>query len=198
VNSLHALQYEPRDILRILGISRYKLFYWIKTHQLFKPEKDADSMGSKKVFSFKNLLEIAFIDTLVKFGIDLASIKKMKDQVDKSNSVFEKDLGGTNRESFDTQDYFDRIVFALEMSPDEVGFYSILVYRSKNEYEIELIERGYDIEVDNSNELPQAYNIPIPISTRLRAGSEKTTFNEMIYIRFNIGKMAALIRTKAI
>lgn len=79
---LNGIQYTPQDVERILEIDRHKLFYWMKTHRLFSAAESSEARGSKNIFSFKNLVEIGLVKELLRFGLDLDSIKSIKDQIE--------------------------------------------------------------------------------------------------------------------
>ena len=84
VDSLSSRHFEAKDIQKLLGIDKNKLFYWIKTHRLLKPEiEEASGTGTRAKFSIKNLLELATIKELISLGFDLNSIKKVKAKMDK-------------------------------------------------------------------------------------------------------------------
>lgn len=93
-------QYEARDVQRILGINRNKLFYWTHSHRLLVPEvAEAAGTGRRARFSMKNLVELAFIQSVVDFGVDLRSIKTIKEVLDKGE-VFDEALKTLFQEEF--------------------------------------------------------------------------------------------------
>lgn len=51
-----------------------------------KPEiEEAKGIGTRSIFSLKNLLELVTIKEILKFGNDLNTIKQIKDKMDKSD-----------------------------------------------------------------------------------------------------------------
>lgn len=86
VTSLNSRQYQAKDIKHIFSdsdIDKNKLFYWIRTYQLLKPDiEEASGTGTRSKFSAKNILELAIIQRLISFGVDLTTIKDMKSYID--------------------------------------------------------------------------------------------------------------------
>jgi DNA-binding transcriptional MerR regulator len=81
-------QYEARHVKEILGISKNKLFFWVKTYGLIKPEVEQGvGTGSRNRFSKKNLLELMVIKELTSFGIDLQTIRGIKNLIDEAKVV---------------------------------------------------------------------------------------------------------------
>jgi DNA-binding transcriptional MerR regulator len=66
--------YTAKDITELLGISSDKLFHWKQTWRLVKPEIEVKGRAFKNKYSFKNLLDIAFIKELNKFGFEPSQI----------------------------------------------------------------------------------------------------------------------------
>jgi len=90
-DSLNNKRFEARHIQSLLGIDRNKLFYWMNTHQLVHPEFDKpDGTGTRAVFSFYNLLQLAIIKELKNCGIGLKPIKTIIDAL----SNYENESGG--------------------------------------------------------------------------------------------------------
>ncbi len=83
VNGLNLKHFKARDIKKILDVDKNKLFYWIRTYRLLKPEiAEASGIGTRSIFSLKNLLELATIKELLKFRLNLDLVKMIKDQMD--------------------------------------------------------------------------------------------------------------------
>jgi hypothetical protein len=116
MNRLSSNQFEARDVHRLLGINRNRLFYWTHTHRLLVPEvAEADGTGKRAKFSVRNLVELAFIKALVESGTDLRSAKNIKEMLDEK------------RDEFDGGNAFD---FALNTPfPDP---YKMWLYRAGN------------------------------------------------------------------
>ena len=91
--NVNSQQYEARHIEKILGISKNKLFFWMKTYELIKPDiEQGIGTGNRNRFSKKNILEFAIIKELVSWGIDLHTIKKIKNTIDRTKIIsWEKD-----------------------------------------------------------------------------------------------------------
>lgn len=92
-HNVNSQQYEARHIEKILGISKNKLFFWVKTYELIKPDiGQGIGTGNRNRFSRKNILEFAIIKELVSWGIDLHTIKKIKNTIDTTKVIsWEKD-----------------------------------------------------------------------------------------------------------
>jgi len=98
VENLSNKHFEARDVMELLGIDKNKLFYWINTHRLLKPEiAKASGTGTRVRFSVKNLLELAVIKEMLEFGFDLVAIKKIKRKLDNF-----KDEEGTKIDVFES------------------------------------------------------------------------------------------------
>jgi hypothetical protein len=86
--NVNSQQYEARHIEKILGISKNKLFFWMKTYELIKPDiEQGIGTGNRNRFSKKNILEFAIIKELVSWGIDLHTIKKIKNTIDRTKII---------------------------------------------------------------------------------------------------------------
>lgn len=84
--NLSSKQFEAKEIKRLLRIDKNKLFYWIKTHRLLKPDiEEASGTGTRTKFSLKNLLELAVIKRMIEDGFDLKKIEEIKYKLDKFN-----------------------------------------------------------------------------------------------------------------
>ena len=78
--------FAAKEVNALLGVDNNKLFHWINTHRLLKPDIDEGiGRGKKRVFSRNNLLEIAIVSEMTVFGIELNAVKKFKDFLDKWN-----------------------------------------------------------------------------------------------------------------
>jgi DNA-binding transcriptional MerR regulator len=84
--SLSSKQFEAKEVKQLLGIDKNRLFYWINTHRLVKPEiEEASGTGTRAKFSLKNLLELAVVERMIDAGFDLKKIKEIKGKLDKFN-----------------------------------------------------------------------------------------------------------------
>lgn len=76
-------QYEARHIEEILDISRNRIFFWVKTYRFVKPAwGEASGTGTRSKYSENNLLELSIVKEMVNFGLDLSTIKKIKNSLD--------------------------------------------------------------------------------------------------------------------
>jgi hypothetical protein len=109
-NSLSSKHFQAKDVVEILGkdIDKNKLFYWIRTYQLLKPEiEEASGTGTRTKFSLKNLLELSLIRELINFGFDLATVRVVKHGIDnyksdllKKKNIYDSILEDENKEEF--------------------------------------------------------------------------------------------------
>jgi hypothetical protein len=68
--------YGAKDIEKLLGINRNKLFFWVHTKRLIKPEiEEVRGTGKGNKFSFKNLLDLSIIKILDGYGFGLNAIQ---------------------------------------------------------------------------------------------------------------------------
>ena len=108
--------FQAKDIHKLLGIDKNKLFYWIKTHRLLKPEIElASGTGSRSKFSLKNLLELATVKELLSLGFDLSSIKKI--------------MRRTRTHKEDGKNIFKATIDYDEIEREDIKLY---IYRLKN------------------------------------------------------------------
>lgn len=84
VASLSSRRYKARDIRELLGVNKNKLHYWI-LNGLIEPVENPVGTGTRRVFSLKNLLELALVQWLSINGYGLSYIKEMKAALDKFN-----------------------------------------------------------------------------------------------------------------
>jgi DNA-binding transcriptional MerR regulator len=76
-------QFTAKDVYRILGVDKNRLFHWINTHRLLEPDFDeGGGRGNRRRFSRNNLLELAIIRELHHYGIDLRIVQQIKKILD--------------------------------------------------------------------------------------------------------------------
>jgi DNA-binding transcriptional MerR regulator len=76
-------QFTAKDIYRILGVDKNRLFHWINTHRLLEPDIDeGGGRGNKRRFSRNNLLELEIIRELLHYGIELRMVQHLKKTMD--------------------------------------------------------------------------------------------------------------------
>jgi DNA-binding transcriptional MerR regulator len=167
---MNTLQYDPKDVEKILGVNRHKLFYWMKTHRLLSPDiKGSGGMGSKRIFSFKNLLEITVIKELVDFGLDLSSIESMQKK---------------NREEYENM--VKLVVEKIESKSIIVEEFCFDLYRKGGQFVIgKVVEEGIEADMDDEGGYGSPYSIPSPRNILSEEEISKTT----ISIRVDIGRM---------
>lgn len=177
VDSLSSKHFEARDIKAILDIDKNKLFYWIKTHRLLKPEiEEASGTGSKAKFSLKNLLEIAMIKEMINFGFELKAIKEIKEKVDKLTS---SEDGAIN--------IFDDILSEEGLFKDEMRSEEALyIYKSKDT--VHLIQKTYTIDGDFDGD----GWVPIPVPDYIEYDEKNNQNRPPMYvaIKIDLGDLA--------
>jgi DNA-binding transcriptional MerR regulator len=91
VSSLSSEHFLAKDVKQLLGIDKNKLFYWIRTYRLLKPDiQEASGTGTRSKFSLKNLLELMIINQLLILGMELKYLKNIKGFID-DQVIFQKD-----------------------------------------------------------------------------------------------------------
>jgi len=65
------------QVIKTLEMGRDKLFYWVKTKRLIKPEIEGKGRGKRSKFSLFNIFELAVIRELVNLGFELNFIKEI-------------------------------------------------------------------------------------------------------------------------
>ena len=73
--------FESRHVFKYLGINKDQLHHWVKTKRLIKPAIEGIGRGRRNKFSFENLLCLALIKDLVRFGIELRTIEAIFAQI---------------------------------------------------------------------------------------------------------------------
>ena len=67
--------YRARDIKKILGVSKNRLFYLQKTHKLIKPSIKAEGTGHMDYYCVSDLMRLAQIELLSMMGFKIKNIK---------------------------------------------------------------------------------------------------------------------------
>lgn len=148
VESLSSRHFEAKDVRKLLGIDKNKLFYWMRTHRLLKPDiEEASGTGTRTKFSLKNLIELAIIKEIADFGLELAAVKKIKNRLDRQEYgyftedetiKFEKITGSPDRT--DKEGVVDIYRRALEKrDPDDLGV-GLSIRKYKNDYYVNIWE----------------------------------------------------------
>lgn len=163
-------QFTAKDIKKILGIDRNKLFYWIKTYRMLKPEiEEASGTGKTSKYSLKNLFELSIINELLKSGFDMKTTKEIKKSLDnhkieKNLNVFEKHIEAYNKK-------------------DDSWIFIVAIYPTKDGYEVNLC--GYEIGGD-----PYDGSI-VPVDSKYHAEEMKSKLKRSVYtkIEFRISDL---------
>jgi len=66
--------FESRHVQQYLGISKDKLFHWVHNKRLIEPAILGEGRGGRNQFSLENLLDLALINEMTTFGIELNMI----------------------------------------------------------------------------------------------------------------------------
>jgi DNA-binding transcriptional MerR regulator len=70
-------EYHHRDILKIFSdIKPRSLIHWAEIG-LIRPLSEPENRGGKRAYSYRNLIEIAFIRQLLKYNVSLKEVKRI-------------------------------------------------------------------------------------------------------------------------
>lgn len=73
----HDGSYSGTQAARVVGITYRQLDYWARTDLIRPSVTDASGSGSRRRYSYKNLLELRVIKTLLDAGIKLESVREV-------------------------------------------------------------------------------------------------------------------------
>jgi len=166
-DNLNNKQFTAKDIKNILGIDRNKLFYWIKTYRMVKPEiEEASGTGKTSKYSLKNLFELSIIKELLSSGFDIKTTTEIKNSLDDY-----KDSNGLN-------------IYELLRENIESKYFGITVafYPTKGGYLIEL--EKFEIEAD-------PFDGYTPQETEISQDEIESKSNKSVYtkIEFEISEL---------
>jgi len=92
--------YSGKRAADIVGISYRQLDYWARTDLVRPSVKDAHGVGSRRRYSYRNLLELKLIKTLLDNGIKLESIREgftyLRDQLGEDVSTVKLVIAGSS------------------------------------------------------------------------------------------------------
>ncbi len=71
--------YRVPDVCRIIGITYRQLDYWARTGLVTPSIREAGGSGTQRLYSFKDLLLLRVIKSLIDTGISLQSIRRAVD-----------------------------------------------------------------------------------------------------------------------
>jgi hypothetical protein len=174
-------QFEARDIQRILGINRNKLFYWTQSNRLLTPEvAEAAGTGRRARFSLKNLVELALIQALVDFGTDLRTIRTIKGILDLPSS------------QLDDSNVFD---FALN-TPFKDDFRLLLYKMNRTDFvlKVEAVFKDQDFEFDQDGGMHPS---PGLAKSFLNFTGEESTLPHYVSLQIELGRLARETIAKA-
>jgi DNA-binding transcriptional MerR regulator len=141
INDSNRRLYLAKDIKNLLGISSGQLFHWGQTWGLIKPEIKAQGRAYKDQYSFKNLLDLAFIKELINLGFEPSKIKQILDIF--SGPVVLKELGGNIWDYYkvgreDTEEYDDEQKKSYTYPGyDKAGCLMLITRTKEGEYRLE-------------------------------------------------------------
>lgn len=76
-NDSYNSTYSGTQAARVVGITYRQLDYWARTDLIRPSVADASGSGSRRRYSYKNLLELRVIKTLLDAGIKLESVREV-------------------------------------------------------------------------------------------------------------------------
>jgi DNA-binding transcriptional MerR regulator len=108
--------YSGKRAADIVGISHRQLDYWARTGLIRPSVADAHGSGSRRRYSYRNLLELKLVKTLLDNGIKLESIREgftyLRDQLGEDVSTAKLVIAGTSavlvRENYELIDVVNR------------------------------------------------------------------------------------------
>jgi hypothetical protein len=178
---LSSQQFEARDIKRILGINRNRLFYWTQSHRLLTPEvAEAAGTGRRARFSLKNLVELALVHALVDFGTDLRTIRIIKGLLDLPCS------------QLDNSNVFD---FALN-TPFKEDFKLLLYKMNETEFivKVDAVFKDQDFEFDKDGRIHLS---PGLVKSFLNFNGDESTLPRYVSLQIDLGRIAGETIAKA-
>ena len=105
--------FRNKDIVEITGLTMRQIVNWTDKG-LIVPVLEANGAGSKREYSFRNILEIAIIRELFEIGFGIWRVKKIMKEVRKSLSLepdFVDKLSEFSSLKIDTEEIFVRLNF---------------------------------------------------------------------------------------
>jgi len=181
--SLNSEQFTAKDIKKIIGIDKNKLFYWINTHQLVFPGiQRAEGTGTRSIFSFNNLLELSLVKECLKFGLDLKTTKKIVSRL--RNTVYE--IAGERIKLI-------KNIFEIEFYKD----LSILVKKTKDDVFLFLERKEEVMRMSPSSSGDPFIDVKIKRYFLGNDLEEQKIPEVYCSLRIELGKMAVNIREKA-
>jgi len=104
--SLNYKPFEAKDIFRILGFNKNRLWYLVHAYHLLEPEIEASSgTGKSNKFSRNNLLELMLIKELSRCGLGLNAIKSIKKSFEKESRLLVEEA---KKSKADIRNIYDR------------------------------------------------------------------------------------------
>lgn len=107
-----------RSAADIVGISYRQLDYWARTDLIRPSVADAHGSGGRRRYSYRNLLELKLLKTLLDNGIKLESIREafsyLRDQLGEDVSTAKLVIAGTSAVLVRKNDEFIDVVHRYE------------------------------------------------------------------------------------
>ena len=116
MSETHPEGYSGRRAAEIVGISYRQLDYWARTDLIRPSRADAKGSGSRRLYSYRDLLELKLVKTLLDDGIKLESIRAafgyLREQLGEDLSTAKLVISGTSavlvRENHELVDVVNR------------------------------------------------------------------------------------------
>ncbi len=93
--------YTATDIERLLGINATRLYHWVQTKRLLKPEIEGIGRGKSNEFNIDHLATLSLIKLLTDFRLDLSTIKWTLGMAFSQEPMFVKKIVRGNNDSLD-------------------------------------------------------------------------------------------------
>lgn len=128
--------YKIIDAVNLLGVSRDRLFYWIKFQRLTTPEVRGEGRGTRSRLSILNIVELSIAKELASLGIELTLVRRILETTVTSHEI-ESTTG--KRKTKSPKKTLKLSEFVCEeyrkKERDYPSFYLIIFKNEKNEYE---------------------------------------------------------------
>lgn len=71
--------YGVKEVQRVVGVTYRQLDYWARTELVVPSVRDADGSGSQRLYSFRDILKLRIIKSLLDTGVTLQKIRTATD-----------------------------------------------------------------------------------------------------------------------
>ncbi len=137
--------YSGTHAAKVVGITYRQLDYWARTDLIRPSLSDASGSGSRRAYSYKDLLELRVIKTLIDAGIKLESVRDvfsyLRQHVSTDISSAHLVINGSSV----VLAHGDELIDVLANGQGVLNVLSLAGV--KNEVDAQLVPLGYDVPV---------------------------------------------------